>query len=279
MRKSVKRWCIAAVILMLLGAAMIIFALKLGASTLVVWTDGEFKISQETTTLEKSLVEEFHNINIDLQSSNIEFVPSDDYYVEFKECAGILQYEVEDDTLVIKQKEESIFMNFGFGYANDRENTVKIYYPEDATFENITMEVDMGSLYVEEINASILDVSCDMGSVEFEKCFAEEIHIDVDMGNIVMEEAVTGEIKVETDKGNVEIHSIDLTDAGTVNCNMGNVEMSFEKPVETYEIYAKIDMGELSINGEDYGSTHKSEGEIPLEVTNDMGNIELNFAK
>ncbi|MBQ4523955.1 MAG: DUF4097 family beta strand repeat protein [Lachnospiraceae bacterium] len=279
MRKSTKRWCIAALVLMLIGAIMVISSAKLGAATLVAWVDGEFKIGQETTILEKSPVEAFHNIDIDLQSSNIEFIASDDYYIEFDECAGTLEYEVVDDTLTIGQKEKSVFMSMGFGFANNRKNTVRVYYPEETTLNNISLEVDMGNLYIEEMNASSMEINCDMGNVEFEKCFAGEIIIEADMGNVDLEEVSVDKIDVKADMGNVEISKIDLLEEGFVKCNMGNVEMSFEKPVESYEIYAKIDMGELLIDHEECGSTYKSEGEIPLEITNDMGNIELYFAK
>lgn len=279
MRKSTKRWCIAAVVLMLIGAIMSITAVRLGAATLIAWVDGEFKIGQETTILEKSPVEEFENIKIELQSCNIEFITSDDYYIEFDECAGSLEYEVKDGTLVVSQKSKSVFMSIGFGFSNDRENTLRIYYPEEAALENIILEVDMGSLYINEVNASKVEINCDMGDVEFDKCVASEVIIDTDMGNVELEEIFADKIDVSANMGNIEISKIDLLEEGTVKCNMGNVEMSFEKPVESYEIYAKIEMGELLINDEEHGSTYRSEGEIPLEVTNDMGNIELKFAR
>lgn len=279
MGKNIKRWLIVALVLMVIGAIMIISSVRAGAATLISWVDGELKIGQETTILEKSPVEEFHNIEIDIQSSNIEFITSDDYYIEFDECAGTLEYEVVDDTLTIEQKEKSVFMSFGFGFANDRENTVRVYYPEETAINNISLEVDMGNLYIAEMNASSMEINCDMGNVEFDQCFGEKISIDVDMGNVELEEVSVDKIDVKANMGNVEISKIDLLEEGVVKCEMGNVEMSFEKPVETYEIYAKIDMGELLINHEECGSTYKSEGEIPLEITNDMGNIELDFAE
>ncbi|MBQ2237987.1 MAG: DUF4097 family beta strand repeat protein [Lachnospiraceae bacterium] len=279
MKKSTKRWCIAAVVLMVIGGIMAISAVHFGAATLISWVNGEFKIGQETTILEKSPVEEFQNIELDLQSSNIELIASDDYYIEFDECAGVLEYKVKDDTLIIEQKEKSVFMSIGFGFSKNRENTVRLYYPEETVLNNISMEVDMGYLYFSEVRASLMELNCDMGSVELEKCFAGELIIEADMGSVNLEEVSVDKIDVKADMGNVEISKIDIMEKGIVTCNMGNVEMSFEKPVETYEIYAKIDMGDLLVDDEKCGSTYKSKGEIPLEITNDMGDIELNFAK
>ena len=159
------------------------------------------------------------------------------------------------------------------------ENKVKIYYPKEVVLEDVSFEVNMGSLNMEEAQVSSIEIECNMGNINVKKCIFEELFIEADMGNVNLENIVTNTIDVTADMGNVDMKSIDLTEKGIVECNMGNVEMSFKKPVESYQIYAKINMGELSVDGKKCDSSYKTEGEIPLEVSNDMGNIELDFSK
>ena len=278
MKKSTIIWCLVAAGLMIAGAILAITAARLGASTLVIWVNGELKLAKEETSLEKTKVDPFYNMELDIQCSNVELIPSEDFYIEFDECIGSIDYEVKDDTLVVNQKGKSAF-SFGFALGNEKENTVRIYYPQESAFGNVTLELDMGSINVESLTAEGLELECDMGSAQFDCCNVGEMDVKADMGDVEFETLSVDKFTVEANMGNVDISKLNLKEEGTVNCDMGNIEMSFQKPVETYQICAKIDMGTIFINDEDYGSKHRSEGEVPLKITGNMGDIELNFAQ
>lgn len=171
--------------------------------------------------------------------------------------------------------------NFNFFHWGKRagHRSATLLIPESAN----VLRTDGGIRYVFDI---------DLGNLEMYGLYASEMKIDVDAGNVEGNNCLlAGQSRVDVDLGNVEFSESTATSL-KADVDAGN--FSFTKspfPLACYELDLDVDLGDVTVNGEDMGTIHKSkaDGEVAAQyaarvpvadhcqmtVEVDMGNIEV----
>lgn len=147
----------------------------------------------------------------------------------------------------------------------------------EANFGNVSISGIAGDLNINsdygntEVNAcklKILDCDLDYGDIEIENCTAENIYAELDYGDCELKNT-SGNVTVNSSCGDIETRNIT---GGRIELrtDLGDIEGTISGSAADYRISASASLGDCNL-------TNKSDGQKTLDVSTDMGDIELNF--
>lgn len=259
MNKAAKIWLTAAAILILLGA--IIFTVAMSASG---WDLNKLgTVTYTTDTYEPG--NDFKNISIDVDTTEIEFAPSDDgtcKIVCFEDEKIRHSVSVQNGTLIIKTVDtrkwyEHISVSF------DRPK-LTVYLPQ-TEYRSLAVKTDTGDMTIPE------DFSFDTLSIEGDtcdvNCFAsarERVEIDLSTGAITLEEVTAGQMKLKTDTGRIRVRRAAVSESIRIETDTGRVTL---EELTCKNLDAKSDTGSITLEN--------VVGSGRFEIETDTGDVAL----
>ena len=223
-------------------------------------------------------IEDFDDVDINIDAANVEVVESEDnkvkveIYAKNKEDYNV---SIEDRKLVVKEITRNK-IRFSLGEKNKR---VIVSLPKGYA-NKMDIKTDAGNVKVVSFEESNVDIKTDAGNVNVEKI--NNIKVNTDAGNVNIDDTKNAEIK--TDAGNVKINKV--TESIIINVNAGNVnidevELKADSSIETdfgnikiektndLNIEAKTDVGKVNIEN------NNRKADVTLKITSDCGNINV----
>lgn len=148
----------------------------------------------------------------------------------------------------------------------------KVY---DIEAKEMEFQVECGNLYGREIQrCRSMHIEVEMGNAIFDQIECQKLDADVEMGDF----NASG-IKADSAEVNVEMGEINLRRVKTADfeadCEMGNIILQMEGEPSDYYIKSDVEMGDIDI--EDRSSTKNKMAENKMELTCEMGDIEVSF--
>lgn len=192
------------------------------------------------------------------------------------------QYYIEGDTFYLKQRcpigggETDITLTLPEGIALEEADIMmgagEIVTKDIFSAKNMEIEVDAGSISMDEVLAESFSAEVAAGSILAKRLDAKECSMTVNMGDITLQESlITGNLDAEVNMGEIDISLRDSYENHDydVNCNMGEITIETENGENrSYE--------GLSSSMELYG--RNANGESLYELNCDMGDISVRFA-
>jgi len=295
---------------MVLGLVLAVIGFFSGASlTNVTFGKNGFQVADTTPhTINQENLDVFNSMDLDIKDGNVEFVPSDHYGVLITYFGDEDQYSCTEKsgTLIINDKKSQSdisFFNFGFSPLTS-QNTVKIYMPKTAVFQNIKIKNSYGDLAAGNFTSNSTDIqlpfgklsltNADCGTASFTLGNGESRLQNIKTNSLIFKNsfgrssfenitvASEGKAKIDAQNGSVSINNfnagfLELNDSfGGVTLNtlnlsqfkskIGNGALKIENSsIETSEI--EDSFGGIYITGlESNGASIKSgNGKIVLE--------------
>ena len=308
MSKATKVLLIIATIAVLIGIFLSLTGFFMGAKYRVNMTENGLKIFKNSKKISDSFdLQTFHNMALDINFSNLEFIESDKYYIEYTyyEDEGKPEISVENDLLKIKCPEKQQNFNIGFGINFENEiNNMKIYYPAGTEFVNTDIinkfgEIDInkfftnvfkvdlsfGDMDLNDIQSKTIDVKLEYGAGKFKNGKADSVTYTQGFGDGSLDGIVSDNVTIKMEYGNLDINDITAEKADIEN-NFGMIKGydMITKGLKITTEYSNTD-----ISGEFYGNTDikASFGNVDIEsdlndkqynclFNADFGNISLN---
>lgn len=222
MKKSMKICLIVAVSLVLIGC--MIFG---GVMTMLKWDFSKLSTNKlETNTYQ--ITEEFNNISINTQTSDIKILPSDDSCCKVicKEDIKIKHtVKVENNTLLISFEDnkkwfEYIGINFG-------EQYITVYLPKSEckalSIKSATGDIDIPKEFVFDS----IDAKLKTGDVSCYSTAKELVNINLSTGDILLDDITSKSIKLSaTTCDNITVKSVVCDGDISVQINTGYVNIS-----------------------------------------------------
>lgn len=194
--------------------------------------------------------------------------------IEGKNCDRIQCY-VKDGTLYVKD----VGKNKKYTHINNRELVLTI--PGDIRWEDVEMEVFIGGVEMENLEAEQVELDVSMGNIEIDGLKADHLEIEVSMGNVEITDAETGSLDAETDMGNIDFSGV--VDGGiSAYVNMGSIALELKQERTDFDYEISADMGSVTLDGEDYSGLstawHENNGAgRKLEADSSMGSIDISL--
>lgn len=230
MKKSTKVWLIAAVGLMVAG--LVVSMIGLGVLGLDFTKLGTQNMVTNTYEPEES----FSQIRMDLITTDVAFVPSEDgkaKVVCFEEEKMLHTVQVENNILVIRQKDDRQWYDYiGISVATPK---LTVYLPA-SEYEELQIDCSTGKVNM-PADFKFQDVRLDLttGDVMWKADVAQTLSVHTTTGRVTTEGVQCGNLDIKTATGAVKLLETQAETTLTVIVTTGNVKLS------------RVDAGELSI--------------------------------
>ena len=203
MNKKTKAWLIVAIALILIGTILFV-----GVMTMFGWNFRRLS-TVEYVTKSYEITEDFKNIFIDTETSDIEFLPSENEKT-IVECYEVKKsthsVSVVDDTLKIElqYKTENWFIGINFDTPK-----IMVYMPK-GEYGDLTLNATTGDAKIPDLfKFQSIAASITTGDV---KCFAsanENIKIKTTTGDIDLENVTATKIELSATTGDISLYKCD----------------------------------------------------------------------
>lgn len=260
MNKTAKIWLTAAAVLILLGIVLFTVAIAAGG-----WDLNKLgSVAYTTNTYEPG--SDFQNISIDVETTEIEFVPSEDgtcRVVCFEDEKVKHTVSVQNGTLTVKTVDtRKWYEHISVSFTSPK---LTVYLPQSA-YGTLTVKTDTGDMTIPE------DFSFDTLSIEGDTCdvtccasAGEWVEIDLSTGAIALEGVTAGEMRLKTDTGRVRVRRAAVGEGIRVETDTGRVTL---EDVTCQALDAKSDTGSITL------TNVVASGKLTVET--DTGDIALN---
>ena len=194
---------------------------------------------------EKTQLDDFTALDADLSICSMEIRPSDDdrayleYHIDGSIGRAPLHVSVEDNVLKLRDENNTITRSnieqilTGFLWLlpdAEREpyidSNIILYLPE-TSFDSVHLELDMGELSVDSLQAAQFTADLAMGSLNLTGTTLGQSDIDLDMGTLTGDSLTfNGDAIIEVNTGSAEITLSPESSAGLLidaNTNMGEI--------------------------------------------------------
>lgn len=289
MSKTTKIWLIIATALVALGAMIFV-----GVMTQYDWDFTKLStVKYVTNTYEVS--DEFDKISINVDTTEIEFVPTED------EACSIVCFEaeqvkhtatVQNGTLIISTVDtrkwyDHICISLDSPkmtvYLPQNEyasliietDTGDINIPKDFAFDKIEIDGDTSDVSCFAPVANVLDIELSTGDIIIDSITADQIKLTTTTGEIAVNSVTAkNNIDIETDTGTITLKNVVAT--GTISIESDTGDVRFEDS-DAAEISVKTDTGDVTgtLLSEKVFITETSTGSINVPKTTSGGKCEI----
>ncbi|MBP5491512.1 MAG: DUF4097 family beta strand repeat protein [Clostridiales bacterium] len=255
----------------------------------------------EIVEQEKTVIDSFKNVSIDVSAAKIKFVENDtdEFAVAYRveTPSGQVTCDVKDNTLTFRDTEKSSFMiSTGFNFSfKDKDLYVTVYYPQGTEFGKIDLDTSAGGIIMEdELNADKLiidssagkatlknisaavNINMSAGSLTCEDCNFGTCVLDMSAGDVTMTNCTVDGGSVDMSAGSFKAKGFILTKSLNLDMSAGDVEIEF---VDGQKIGYDFDLsaGSAKINGEKRGSEYQDKNgcDVVLTVDASAGSIDI----
>ncbi len=195
-------------------------------------------------------------IDMDASLMDITIKEGDKFAAEYhgsKKLLPTFSYDSGDGKLKIKQeKVNSKKINV------NKDNKMTITIPKGTKFEDFDLDLNLGKITVDELNALDIDITDNLGDVKLGTVSAEKIDVDANLGNVEIESCNAEKIDISASMGNVEI------------------TMAEGRVLDEYEIEAETSLGNVTVGNESKTKSFKQKGKAgKIDIDCSMGDVTI----
>lgn len=257
MSKIVKIWLIIATVFVALG--LILFA---GVMATYDWDFNKLStVTYVTTTHE--LKGEFDKISINVDTTEIEFVPTEDEgcSMVFFEAEKVRHSAVvQNDTLVI----ETINTRKWYDYICISNGSPKmtVYLPQEE-YVSLFIETDTGNIIIpKDFSFEMLEIDGDTSDVDCCASVSNVLEIELSTGDINIDTVTAGELNLTTTTGDIRVNSVTVKNDIDIETDTGKVKLT---DASCMDLVAESDTGTVTLKNV------VAEGILSIE--SDTGNV------
>lgn len=298
-----KRWiknCLAAGAgCVVAGALLFAVGFLIGGKNYVLAADlnqwkGSATKENSTYGLEKTKIDDYSTLNVDLSSLNLQIVSSDDdsYYISYttsdsKEKEPV-SYDVKNKILTLKEDSDSnsyTHIDIGFltaflskdkDFTTD-ENVVTLYVPTDARFQSANINSSFGDIL---INSSCFEsgkISSDDGEIFIKNSTLKDVTVSASFGDVKTYDSKIKACNFELSDGDFVAKDSEFTGENSISSSFGDIDIEAKKEqLLTLGFDASTGFGDIEVPDFLEGKLHEEDvDESSYQRNGKDGNLKL----
>lgn len=301
MSRTLKSTFIIAAAIIIIGLMLIVAGVAMGGfKNIIFGSDG---IHVDDNNKKQVVNEEYQHItsiNVDVDLREVVLKKGDTFKVECHNTSNNTKIKVTEKNgeLTVKEKSKIGFnLNiFGFHWGTKDEDDLIITYPEhkmkdvtisadsgtiqvsDLVSDNINLNTDLGEQILKNVNAKSIKTTADSGTIELKNVHTDSLEFKASLGEIKAEKLIARSVTGSADSGSVNIHG-KITGPVDINTDLGEIDMDLVGSEDAYSFELKTDLGEVELNGKDYGNNliKEYENKPLIKAYADSGSISIDF--
>ncbi len=202
-----KKSTIFAIVLLVLGVTCCVVAILLGVNTKSNQSDLRFANYRETAEDKGLTADALTNLELNIDAAECTIQTGDDWkltggkYVSWRQDSG---------TLVIEETRRA-----GWWFRS-RPAPITLTVPQNTGLNQLDIDVDAGSVYVDGLTARTAELDVDAGVIEMKNFRTDRLTADVDAGTIEIEGVLAGNSELSCDVGSIELTLLDISAIGSI---------------------------------------------------------------
>ena len=247
-----------------------------------------------TYGLEKTKIDDYSTLNVNLSSLNLQIVSSDDdsYYISYttsdsKEKEPV-SYDVKNKILTLKEDSDSnsyTHIDIGFltaflskdkDFTTD-ENVVTLYVPTDARFQSANINSSFGDIL---INSSCFEsgkISSDDGEIFIKNSTLKDVTVSASFGDVKTYDSKIKACNFELSDGDFVAKDSEFTGENSISSSFGDIDIEAKKEqLLTLGFDASTGFGDIEVPDFLEGKLHEEDvDESSYQRSGKDGNLKL----
>lgn len=218
------------------------------------------------------------DVELDVGMLQIAGTDTDEIRVETENTDNHLKCWMEGRTLKLELDGENLFFR-------DTEPNIYIYVPMDMGFDQVQLELGMGSMDISGVKAGQISAQVDMGQLYIYETLAENYSaFEVDAGEISVTGHQTKQLELSCDAGTINFDGIASGNV-TIECDLGAILATFNQPETDFNYIMECDLGQIQIGDYEFSGmqgTKKIENTMAhsrFEASCDGGSVDVYFTE
>lgn len=211
------------------AVGMILFVAGLGMGATMEMVKDRVPIKETYSPNVQESYQGIRELDLDTATGEIKILKApagqQDITVETHKIAKSLKFKCyeEDGVLNITTNEKAWNWIYARNHANDAK--IYIYIPEGYKLEEVEMNLNAGSIYIEDIHTEQLDIDVDAGEVQVDSFVTNDLTMNCDVGLIEAVGKTLGDAELESGVGEIDFTAIgNETDYNyDLNCDIGSI--------------------------------------------------------
>lgn len=263
------------------------------AADLNQWKGSATK-EDSTYGLEKTKIDDYSTLNVDLSSLNLQIVSSDDdsYYISYttsdsKEKEPV-SYDVKNKILTLKEDSDSnsyTHIDIGFltaflskdkDFTTD-ENVVTLYVPENAKFQNATLNSALGNILLNHVCFESGTVSSGDGEIFIKNSTLKEVAVSASLGDVKTYDSKIRACNFELSDGDFVAKDSEFTGENSISSSLGDIDIEAKKEqLLALGFDASTSLGDIEVPDFLEGKLHEEDvDESSYQRSGKDGNLKL----
>ncbi|MDQ0216398.1 DUF4097 and DUF4098 domain-containing protein YvlB [Oikeobacillus pervagus] len=277
MNSTRKKFTLIASGMIVIGILLTAIGFFAGAKLSIVNTEDGFQaLGNHDRKAEEFSLTEFANIEGDLQDTDIEIIPSNEYKLKIERLAGTkVTHKITNDTLVLKESDHEPLWQIDLNFGTLTKKVVKIYVPKEVTFGNISLKNRFGDVRLDGMKVERLTIHSSEGDLTLNDIQSNQLTIENKFGDMNANNVITEDLNVEMHDGDAKFDSVRANSTVFQN-EFGDLNfLNFTS--EALTIQSKD--GDIEIQGMLLGNSviHSNFGDTKLQLLNKESNLSYNI--
>lgn len=231
--------------------------------------------------LDKTKLDDFSSLNIDLGYMDLRIKPSDDdncyfsYVLYDSGKKDPISYGVKDHTLTIEEKSENHFIsmnisglgNFLINGIDATKSSATLYLPSDKKLDQVSINLDSGDLHINDQTMNDADIHLSYGDSILKDISLNKAVITQDSGDLSLSGIQAASLSL---KGAYSDFSLTDINTDTISCNIDDGDLVIEQMNTKKDASITVDYGDVIV--------HMNEAELTktsLALETEYGDITI----
>lgn len=224
--------------------------------------------TKETSSchLEKTKIDAYSALNIELSSLNLQMVSSDDdfYYISYdisnsKEKEPV-SYDVKNKTLTLKETSNSsgsyTHIDIGFlsallskdkDFTTD-EDVVTLYVPADAKMQSANINSSFGDILMNQSYLESGKISADDGDIFIKNSTLTDVTVSASLGDVKTYDSKMKNCNFTLSDGDFTAKNNEFTDENVISSDLGDIEIEgSKKQFSSLGFDASTSLGDIDV--------------------------------
>ncbi len=218
--------------------------------------------------LEKTKIDAYNGLNIELSSLNLQIVSSEDdsYYISYNISNShskekeLVSYEVNDKTLTLKEDANSfrsyVHIDVGFLSAllsKDKdlmtdEDVVTLYVPDNAKFQSADINSSFGDILINNSSFESGKITADDGEIFIKNSTLTDTTVSASLGDVKTYDSKMKNCKFTLSDGDFTAKNNEFTDEISISNDLGDIEIQgSKKQLESLGFDASTSLGDIDV--------------------------------
>lgn len=276
---------------LLIGIILSIIGLSLGGSTVLYINKSGIHTSKDLVEYKqpKTPLGDINKVNISTNLCDIEIIKSDGYYIEYSYIGENTKesHRVENGELIYEEPDSNntwniSYFNFGDYNNSNTQNYIKLYIPEDASFEDFTINSSSGDVNLSNFDTNTLSIDASYGDVSLKNINTSTSTITLSSGDSSIEDFKVQTLDYSNSYGDANFKRINSSDHpqttnadDNITLSLSSGDISMDK-VNTNSLTIDNSYGDVSLNNINTNSFSNELSSGSLDITSSfLGNMDI----